>query len=251
MPDKPAIWTENYRVAWHEATPGNQAGIVALCNYLQETAWKHASHLGFGYHSEKGFEKAWVMVRLHIELSRLPAWDEEIEIVTWPRGTKAFFAYRDFVIRDKKGEVIASATSTWLLIDMEHRKPVQIDFVPPIGYKLSAQLACGIEAPTVRLPKTKVIYGNYNVRFFDLDMYQHVNNARFIEILVGAYPYEWLMHHSLRSLSVEFLKEGKPGDELEIAADELPALVNTLVVANKSGSVPLVRARLIWGKHSK
>lgn len=39
---------------------------MAMCRYLQESAWHHANHLGFGYMENDEIKHTWVIVRQEI-----------------------------------------------------------------------------------------------------------------------------------------------------------------------------------------
>ena len=240
------VWTNAYKVAWHEATAGNRVSVVALCNYLQETAWNHANHLCFGFHNGDTFEKAWVIVRLHIEIEKYPAWGELVTVETWPRGYKGFLAFREFRIWNAAGEQIARATTTWLLIDTQTHRPCQLGFFDAVKIRIRTERACDKDAPSIRTPEKVQNFGHYRVRYYDLDMYQHVNNTRYIEMLIGAYPDAWFATHALKSLSVEYLKESLLGDEILIQSDGPAALKNILTGQDTGEHQVLVRAALEW-----
>lgn len=240
------ILANHYTVGWHEATAGNRLSLVALCNYLQETAWNHAEHLGFGFRTEQGFEKAWVIVRLHVEVDRYPAWNETVAVETWPSGYKGFLAFREFRVLDAGNKVLARATTTWLLIDLKTRRPCHLNFLDPLDITLNTEKACGREAPAVTLPDPLLEFGHYQVRYYDLDMNQHVNNTRYIEMLIGAYPGEWFSNRAIRTLSLEYLKESVLGDRILIKSDGVPALSNRLAGYNTGDNSLLVKAAVEW-----
>ncbi|MHC1776705.1 MAG: acyl-[acyl-carrier-protein] thioesterase [Lentimicrobium sp.] len=242
------IWTDTYKVAWHEATTGNRASLVALCNYLQETAWNHAEHLGFGFRTENGFEKAWVIVRLHIEVDRYPAWNDKVTVETWPSGYKGYLAFREFRILNEENVVMARATTTWLLIDTLSRRPCHLEFLDTLDIQVKTLKACGREAPAVKQPDEMQDFGSYRVRYYDLDMYQHVNNTRYIEMLVGAYPGDWFGNKAIKTLSIEFLKESLLGDQVLVKSDGPAAFYNLLAGYETKEEKLLVKAAITWAE---
>ena len=52
------------------------------------------------------------------------------------------------------------------------------------------------------------------IRYSDLDVNRHVNNARFTEFLMDCYPAEHHRNHRISSLTVAFVSEAKESDEL-------------------------------------
>jgi acyl-ACP thioesterase len=48
---------------------------------------------------------------------------------TWPRGTVGLLALRDFMVTDDSGGSLVEATSTWLLLDIEKKRPLRPEFL--------------------------------------------------------------------------------------------------------------------------
>lgn len=243
-----SVWTDCYKVGWHEATAGNRLSLVALCNYLQETAWNHAEHLGFGFRNDEGFDKAWVIVRLHLEVDRYPSWNETVVVETWPSGYKGFLAFREFRVLDGNSRELARATTTWLLIDLKTRRPSHLGFLDTLDVTLNTRKACGREAPAVSLPDKLREFGSYQVRYYDLDMNQHVNNTRYIEMLIGAYPGNWFSQRAIREITIEYLKECVLDDRIVIKSDGAPALSNRLAGYKAGDNSLLVKAVVEWSE---
>ena len=97
--------------------------ISALFKYFQELASAHADLLGFGIDliSSK-HNVTWVLVKIKVDIDRLPKWNEEIEIETWPLKPKRFEFQRDYIVRDKAGNVIIRAISDWVIMDVTSRE---------------------------------------------------------------------------------------------------------------------------------
>ena len=43
------IWAEEYLIQWCDTDRNGHLKMSAIANYLQESAWRHANHLGFGF----------------------------------------------------------------------------------------------------------------------------------------------------------------------------------------------------------
>ncbi len=91
-------------------------------------------------------------------------------------------------------------------------------------------------------------FGSYRVRYYDLDMYQHVNNTRYIEMLVGAYPGDWFGNKAIKTLSIEFLKESLLGDEVLVKSDGPAAMYNVLAGYETKEEKLLVKAAITWAE---
>ena len=79
-----------------------------------------------GFGKDKIFDQGmrWVISRISTKVNRIPAYDEEIEIVTFPEPPKWFFLPRYTVVLDKDGNVLLEDETIWAVIDSKTRKPV-------------------------------------------------------------------------------------------------------------------------------
>ena len=47
-PDLIKVWKNQYKIHSYQVDSNSKATLVALCQLLQEPAWRHAEHLGLG-----------------------------------------------------------------------------------------------------------------------------------------------------------------------------------------------------------
>jgi acyl-CoA thioesterase FadM len=98
---------------------------ASFLNWAQEAANVHADYLGVGYDTITTTRKAWVLARTHVIFHRLPAWREVVTLLSWHKRANGFQYYRDFMLESAEGERLVSATTTWLVIDIDTRKLVR------------------------------------------------------------------------------------------------------------------------------
>ena len=116
------IHRKEFSISSYDLDPGGKARLTTLANFFQETAYQHAKELGLGYEDMKVRKTIWALSRMRIQIHRYPAWNERIMLETWPSGAEKLFALRDFRVLDAGGEVIATASTAWLILDMDtHR----------------------------------------------------------------------------------------------------------------------------------
>lgn len=182
--------TYGFKVRGYECGADGLATLPTVCNYLQEVASLHAESLGF---SKSDFEKAgdnvsWVLTRLLVRMNRYPAWGDEVTVETFPRGGRKIVAWRDFILKDARGETLGVATSEWMVIDLSTRKiaplPVKVleavdpSNVPVLGtepftrFRFPASAGSGFgESDSASFVAMKA----------HIDLNGHVNNVHYIE----------------------------------------------------------------------
>lgn len=181
---------ESFSVRSFDVDAFNELSVPALWGYLQEAAGLSADRLGFGVKRclDAGF--TWVLARQRLEISRAAPMGEAVEVETWPNGTERLAAWREFVVR-ARGVEIARATSTWFLLDVRSRRPVDpasaLDSTFPRERGPSA-----IELPTPKIPALERVELErpFAIRFADIDLNWHVNNVSYVGWLLEAVPKE-------------------------------------------------------------
>ena len=213
-----SVWTESFRVRSYDVTPGGTASVLALADYFQEAAGRHADALGVSMQEFLDEGKAWVLAHLHLQLERRPRWNDTVEIETWPSGLDRLFARREFVFRDETGTQLAQGTSAWLVIDVERRRPLRPPSVlhdidtPDRPRPVDADLD-DLPAPD-RVDRTR----DFTVRYHDLDLNRHVNNVRYLEWALETLPAEVLDEYECLALALQFEAEATHGDPIRATA---------------------------------
>ena len=113
-----------FKVRSYECGPDGRATLPTICNLLQEAASLHAASLGFGKgdFAAAGENISWVLTRMVVKMNRYPVWEDELTVETFPRGGRKIVAWRDFEVKDAKGETLGVASSEWMIIDLATRK---------------------------------------------------------------------------------------------------------------------------------
>jgi acyl-ACP thioesterase len=238
--------SHDYVVNWYEADYHGTAKVSAIFNFLQEAAWRQATKLGVGFDdlNEKGL--LWVIVTFHLKMDQFPKWTEKIRVTTWPRGVRQFFALRDFVITSGSGEKIGEATSAWMVLDMERRRPQKVDFVAEkVNYPPGEELLT-MEAPLIRQPSGLQEKQVHTVPYNEIDFNGHVNNTHYIEWCLDAYPLEFHDKHRIDSVLVNYIAEAHYKDEIRISGTDWSGLTNVIEGTRKPDDKPVFRAKIKW-----
>ena len=113
-----------FKVRSYECGADGRATLPTVCNFLQEAASLHAASLGFGKgdFAAAGENISWVLTRMVVKMDRYPKWEDEVTVETFPRGGRKIVAWRDFEVKDAKGQTLGVASSEWMIIDLATRK---------------------------------------------------------------------------------------------------------------------------------
>lgn len=205
---------------------------ASFLNFAQEAANVHADVIGVGYDSMHITRKAWVLARMHVIFHKLPKWRDNVNIQSWHKGANGFQFFRDFVVFDKEGsEQLISATSTWLVIDIDTRRMSKFSELSDNGEHDIKEDVIAEPAPKVAMPRgvEPVHLMSHKVNYSDLDMNAHVNNVKYTEWAMNALELDVVNNRRLKELVINFNSEVMPGDTVELYGYCEPAEDGALV----------------------
>ncbi len=249
MPE-PNIWKQTCQIRSYEVDSHHRLSVLSIFNFMQEAASRHAEALGVSIQQLLAENYTWLLSRLKIKIASFPVWKDRIQISTWPSGVQRLFALRDFELQDKDNQAVAAAVSAWLVLDIQKRRPVRI---APFVERLKPLEGDHILPDTLdKLPglEFRTHEKKFAVRYRDLDINQHVNNACFVEWLLESIPVGVLTNSVLAELEINFLAEAFYEDHI-LAACHPQDSENTKFhhsLFRQQDGQELARARTVWQK---
>jgi acyl-ACP thioesterase len=212
------IFTQNYDVNTIVLDHQKRLSLVGMLNLLQDTAWMHASRLGWGYDDLITKGTIWVLSRQKLIMTDWPVWEDKVTIHTWPRRSGSILALREFEIcvGDKK---IGECTTSWIVLDWNTRKVQKLDRIMS-DMPLRTEGMLDISADRIAPRRDLLETARFHVRNSDLDVNGHVNNTRYAQWITDAMTTEDLAKYRIDEYEANFLSETGVGDAVLIEADE-------------------------------
>ncbi len=211
---------DSFHIHWYDTDCFGRLSFPGFARFLEESAWRHANALGFGLNDTQDAGVVWVIVRLELDIHQIPHWGDDVYVKTWPRGVDRLFAYREFEVCDSKGNLLAIATSTWIVIDRQDRKAVKPSIVEAILPFVDKRMVLERNARRLTTKGSKHLVGSRMVVFSDLDTNGHVNNCKYLEWVIDLMDHEWLKNLHNCCISLNFVSELMYPDGVEIFRTE-------------------------------
>lgn len=236
---------EYFQIGSFDTDLNGKAKLTSICNYLQEIAGMHVDLIHQGIDDLKANNMAWVLSRLRLKILQFPVWKDKIEIETWSLGTDGLFGNREFKIYNEKGETLAIASSSWLVVNTFSKRPVR-------PQKIVEKMPLNLEKPLFETSLEKLqikeeLFPKENIliHYSDIDINQHVNNVKYIKWIVDSCPMEFLTHKEIKQIEINFLHETKIEDELKIFQSRHTDQ-SEIVIKNKNTNREHCRAIINW-----
>ncbi len=187
----------------------------ALLQFLQDLASDNAEQLNFGYSYIIKHNLAWFLLKYRIEFDEYPEGIYDLTIKTEPRGYNKLFAFRDFIICHKE-KVIGRAASSWALVDLKNKGMANVsELLKDNKYmKLFEKREDDLVYEKIRTPERFDVEKLFEIRYDDLDVNKHVNNANYIVWAFESLNFDYRRNHRIRSIDMVFKKEIKYGSKV-------------------------------------
>lgn len=189
--------------------------VSQLLRLMQDTAGIDARLRGAGMAvlTEKGC--TWVIIKMNLDIQRMPKVGEEVEICSWPMKGRLAIYPRVYEIRDCEGNMLISGRSTWAIMDTTTRSLVSGE---------SRGININGEEEGERFKPQRRISIPEGGKVFDLtptedqiDRNGHMNNAAYLDAVEPMLPDEF-KGRKLESIAVDYEREILPGRHASVRA---------------------------------
>lgn len=196
------------KVIYQETDYLCQYKISHLLSQMADLATINAVAIGMWDESYKG-KYGWILTKQTLKLKRPILMEEDIVIKTRAKGGSRVQFVRTYDV-ECQNEKIGGACSLWTLIDLENRRIVRpqqmgIELPEIIDYESYVEKFEPVinDIETKKVKERQVLYN-------DVDVNQHMNNAKYIEWALDFIPYELHREYFIEQLSMHFKKEIAP-----------------------------------------
>jgi medium-chain acyl-[acyl-carrier-protein] hydrolase len=223
------IYKKKYYIGLSDVDFTKALKLSTLFNYLQDISSEHVEKLGIGISTlERKYGVAWILIRARVDIVRNPVWGEEIFLETWHQESRKLDFERDFIVRDSNGNSIASAVSTWVIVDIktrEIRKTELLSFsYPPNIMERAIDCKLGKLKP---FGQKEAVYKKA-IGYSDIDFNGHINNSKYVDYALDCFSIENHISYGVKSIEINYISEALPGDIIVLYRD-ISALNSSLL----------------------
>lgn len=162
-----------------------------LIGYLQEVAGMHSDIAGYGLNDIPQTNLTWLVLNWKIKVFTYPFFNTTLTIKTWARIITKTHSYRDFEVYDDNNNLIAIATSKWVLVNAKTKSICRITDEIRDAYSYVEKSVFPIPMDEkVKAPEDSSFVYDYTIQRRDIDTNHHVNNLYYLDFAYEALPEE-------------------------------------------------------------
>ena len=241
----------SYTLRYYEKDLNRFLKPVSMFNFMQDVASMAAESHDFGITYIYSQNLAWFVLKYKLVIYEHINDMEEIEVKTESRGTTKLFAVRDFYFYHK-GQVFAKASSLWALVDFETKKMVKPQDV--LGDKVPAFEKREDDLDYDKIPAidesdTNTLKSDFRIRFDDIDVNRHVNNACYPAWALETLDYDFKCNNRVKTIDIYFKKDiAYDGMIVSYANLDTENLISVHSIRNKNTNEELCSLKISWEK---
>ncbi|SCH00590.1 MULTISPECIES: acyl-[acyl-carrier-protein] thioesterase [unclassified Romboutsia] len=182
------IYSTNYIIGLEDIGQNNEATNKALLKIMEDVSGFHSASIGYGVFEVESKRKAWMLLDWKMKVIKRPKYNDEIKAQTWSRGSDRLYAYRDFQIMDKEGNVIAIATSRWIFVDIDRRRPVRLTPELIDLYESEPDKRVFDEDLEDIKCEDYIFKKEYYIQRRDIDINEHMHNLSYLDMAYEILP---------------------------------------------------------------
>ena len=211
------IWEKTFRVRAFDVDANDRLKVNAILDYFQDAASNDAERLNFGYSNFVPVGLTWVLSWAKFEFIHYPKFMDEVKIQSWGKKQHKLYSIRDYLMVNSKDEIICRGTSAWLLLDAKTLRPkILPQLFPEVKMYETKEALADLPQKIIPASQKEVIYKT-QIRYSDIDLNQHANNASYIKLMLDCFDKEFHHKHTVKTLVVSFNAESKYGNEIQLS----------------------------------
>lgn len=210
-----------------------------LFRLLQEASIRHTEELGMGRGRTLDRGILWVLLLQAGEIARMPEYDEQIVLKSWPGRTMHLLFPRYYRLETAAGEHLLSASALWSLVDEKTRKVV---FPERYGVEIEG-VVTGEEIALPSAPRRMECTESrpFTVPYSYVDLNGHMNNTRYFDLAEDCIPAA-AEGRALRRIQTEYVSEARFGEGFRVSWGE----ENGEYFLTGEGERPFFRMRMAY-----
>ena len=241
---------EKISIRTNDTDFNNRLKLNSIFVFLQDNAAAHADKLHLGYKDLLKNDLGWVLSWVRVEIDKYPKYTDTIKIKTWPKCKYKLYSMRDFLLYDEQGNIIIKASTAWLPVNIKTKRIVDLQSMNiKIPYEPNED-ALNVYPEKLNPLKESQIIESKVFKYTDLDLNQHVNNTKYVEMILDCFSKEFHSNHVIKNITVSFQSESFYGDEIEVSISNNPTteLMNIVEAKNKVSGKTVFQSVVEWNK---
>ncbi len=212
-----ATFENKFEIGFREIDKNYRLSNRGVLRFLEDMAGQHSDCVGYGLKSIEQTSLTWVLLNWKVRVFSRPKYGETIIAKTWARDTTKIHTFRDFEIYDTNHELVAIASSKWVLIDAKSMSLLKIseDLIAKYNPEMKKVFGEETELNKITPPTSYLSVSSYVVQRKDIDFNHHMHNTTYLDIAYESLPEDVYENATINNIEIMYKKEAKLGETIK------------------------------------
>lgn len=212
-----ATFNHTFEIGFRDVGVSNKLTNRGFIGYLEDIAGMHSTEVGYGLNDIEKTGFTWILLNWKLRVFKRPIYGEKIFIKTWARKSEKFYTYRDYQVFDSSSNLLAIATTKWLLLNAKTMgiEKISEDIISKYYPENTTVFEGEPEINKIADPKEYLTCMNYKVQRKDIDINNHMHNVYYLDLAYEALPEEVYKNCKFDNLETMYKKEIKFGETVK------------------------------------
>lgn len=212
-----AKFEHKFEIGFRDVGKGNILTNKGLLGFLDDIAGMHSNLVGYGANDIDRTGITWVLLNWKVRIFKRPCYGESVLVKTWARDTIKFYTFRDFEVYNESGDLVAIATTKWVLLDAKTMRLTKIseEMINKYEPELTRVFEGETEVNKIDIPQEFSNMISYSVKRKDIDINKHVHNTYYLDFAYEALPEDVYENRNLNNFEILYKKEIKLGESIK------------------------------------
>lgn len=214
---------QNFYVSLRHVNGKMEITNKSLLGYLEDLGGRHSNLVGNGLKQINETKRTWMILYWKLKIIKRPKYDDVITVRTWSASNHKLYADRDFEVLNENKEIIAIATSRWVMVDVENKKIAKMtdELIKIYEPELEDRTFPGFEYSKIEEPENFISSSNYTINRQMIDINDHVHNISYYDLAEIAIPDEVLEEKEFDEVDIMYKREIKLNDNVKLNYSEI------------------------------
>lgn len=211
------FFEQKYRIQVRDTRKSTKITNKGFLGLMEDAASLHSSKVGFGIYDIPKTNLTWLLLGWKLKVYSRPQIEDIVHVKTWSRKIEKYYSYRDFEIYDEKGNLLAIATSKWILIDTKERKVKKVEEYIEKAYESEAdhKVFEDDNMDKLKIPDDYDSVLEYTLARRDIDLYNHMHNLYYLDLAYEALPEDiYNNENEFNNIRITYKREIKSGRKI-------------------------------------
>lgn len=205
------MYSHQARVTASQIGQDGYQTLVSLINTMQDCSQFSLDHEeAMGEYFKKN-KQTLMLASRQVDIARYPAYGEELKVSSWIYECKAAMGYRNTLIEDASGAVVAQSWSVGAVVSFETGKLARLSKEVLKTVQLDQKIDMDYSKRRIQLPEGEAhTFPSFLARPSDIDFNKHVNNVQYVRMASEYLPQDF----EPSRMRVEYKNQAKLGVEI-------------------------------------